>query len=126
MPLNDTMLRNLKSDGAPKKLADSEGLYLYLSVPGGKLWRMDSRFGGRRKTLSFGAYPAVSLKETRRKRDKARELLANDIDPGAQKKAAKEEAEAAALGPAESKGLWPTGYTPFFIGSTAPATREGA
>lgn len=54
------------------------------------------RYAGKRKTLSFGAYPAVSLKDARRKRDKARELLANDIDPGAQKKAAKEEAEAVA------------------------------
>ena len=96
MPLNDTMLRNLKSDGTPKKLADSEGLYLYLSASGGKLWRMDYRFGSKRKTLSFGSYPAVSLKEARRMRDKAKELLAHDIDPAAQKKAAKEEVEAAA------------------------------
>ena len=57
---------------------------------------MDYRFGGKRKALSFGAYPAVSLKEARRKRDKAKELLASDIDPGAQEKAAKEEAVAAA------------------------------
>ena len=88
--------QDLKSDGTPAKLADSEGLYLYLSASGGKLWRMDYRYAGKRKTLSFGAYPAVSLKDARRKRDKAKELLANDIDPGAQKKAAKEEAEAAA------------------------------
>ncbi|MDE7241623.1 MAG: Arm DNA-binding domain-containing protein [Desulfovibrio sp.] len=67
-----------------------------MSTSGGKLWRRDYRFGGKRKTLCFGAYPAVSLKEARRKRDKARELLANDIDPGARTKAAKEEAEAAA------------------------------
>ena len=84
MPLIDTMLRNLKSDGTPAKLADSEGLYLYLSASGARLWRMDYRFGGKRKTLSFGAYPAVSLKEARRKRDKAKELLASEIDPGAQ------------------------------------------
>ena len=37
MPLTDTMLRNLKYDGTPAKLADSEGLYLYLSASGGKL-----------------------------------------------------------------------------------------
>ena len=73
MPLTDTMLRNLKSDGTPAKLADSEGLYLYLSASGGKLWRMDYRYAGKRKTFSFGAYPAVSLKDARRKRDKANE-----------------------------------------------------
>lgn len=56
---------------------------------------MDYRYAGKRKTLSFGAYPAISLKDARRKRDKAKELLASDIDLGAQKKAAKEEAEAA-------------------------------
>ncbi len=96
MPLNDTMLRNLKSDGTPAKLADSEGLYLYVSATGGKLWRMDYRFAGKRKTLSFGAYPTVSLKDARVRRDSAKELLAKDIDPGAHKKAAKAEAIAIA------------------------------
>ena len=96
MPLTDTMLRNLKPDGTPSKLADTEGLYLYLSPTGGKLWRMDYRFAGKRKTLSFGAYPAVSLKDARGKRDNAKELLAKDIDPGAHKKAVKAEAEAIA------------------------------
>ena len=86
--------QDLKSDGTPAKLADSEGVYL--SASGGKLWRMNYRYAGKRKTLSFGAYPAFSLKEACRKRGKAKELLANDIDPGVQKKAAKEEAEAAA------------------------------
>ncbi len=32
------------------------------------------------------ALARVSLKDARRKRDRAKELLANDIDPGAQKK----------------------------------------
>ena len=96
MPLTDTMLRNLKADGTPSKLADSEGLYLYLSPTGGKLWRMDYRFAGKRKNLSFGAYPAVSLKDARSKRDNTKELLAKDIDPGAHKKAVKAEAEAVA------------------------------
>ena len=96
MPLTDTALRNLKPDGTPSKLADSEGLYLYVSPTGGKLWRMDYRFAGKRKTLSFGAYPTVSLKDARARRDNAKELLAKDIDPGAHKKAAKAEAEAAA------------------------------
>ena len=96
MPLTDTALRNLKPDGTASKLADSEGLYLYASPTGGKLWRMDYRFAGKRKTLSFGAYPTVPLKDARARRDNTKELLAKDIDPGAQKKAAKTEAEAVA------------------------------
>ena len=38
MPLTGTMLRNLKSDGTPAKLADSEDLYLYFSASSGKYW----------------------------------------------------------------------------------------
>jgi hypothetical protein len=60
--LNDTFLKNLKGSD-PKKHFDGGGLYLYLTKTGSKLWRMVYRFGGKEKTLSFGAYPAVSLKE---------------------------------------------------------------
>jgi len=86
MPLSDTAVRNAKPTGKPQKLADTEGLYLYISPTGGKLWRMDYRFAGKRKTLSFGKYPAVGLKDARNRRDKAKELLANGTDPFEQKK----------------------------------------
>ncbi len=89
MSLSDTALRNAKPTDKPQKLADSEGLYLYISPIGGKLWRMDYRFAGKRKTLSFGKYPAVGLKDARTRRDKAKELLANGIDPSEQKKVSK-------------------------------------
>ena len=60
----------------------------------GKLWRMDYRFEGKRKTLSFGAYPAVGLKDARARREEAKGQIAAGIDPGAHKKAAKEAARA--------------------------------
>jgi hypothetical protein len=94
MPLTDTMLRNLKPEGIPSKHTDFGGLYLYVSPSGGRLWRLDYRFAGKRKTLSLGAYPAVSLKDARTRRDDAKEQLAKNIDPGEQKKAAKAEAVA--------------------------------
>ena len=75
MPLSDPAVRNAKPTGKPQKLADTEGLYLFISPTGGKLWRMDYRFAGKRKTLSFGKYPAVGLKDARTRRDKAKELL---------------------------------------------------
>ena len=96
MPLTDTMLRNLKPEGIPSKHTDSGGLYLYVSPSGGKLWRLDYRFAGKRKTLSLGAYPAVSLKDARARRDDAKEQLAKNIDPGEQKKVVKAEAVAIA------------------------------
>jgi hypothetical protein len=47
----------------------------------GKYWRLDYRYASKRKTLALGVYPAVSLAKARQRREKARELLAEDIDP---------------------------------------------
>jgi integrase len=50
---------------------------------------MGYRFDGKQKTLSFGAYPAVPLKDARQRREEAKELLAKGIDPAAHKQAVK-------------------------------------
>ena len=89
MKLTDTFLRGVKATGKVQKYSDGGGLYLYVSPTGGKLWRMGYRFNGQQKTLSFGAYPAVSLKDARAKREEAKEQLAKGIDPGEHKKAVK-------------------------------------
>ncbi|MDX8397540.1 MAG: tyrosine-type recombinase/integrase [Mariprofundaceae bacterium] len=70
------------------KFTDGNGLYL-LVKPSGKYWRMNYRFGYKQKTLSIGVYPEVSLKEARTKRDEARKLLADYIDPSQNKQANK-------------------------------------
>lgn len=56
---------------------------------------MKYRFEGREKRLSIGAYPDVSLKTARLKRDEARSDLAGGIDPSAKKQAAKQSASGA-------------------------------
>ena len=61
------------------------GLYLHVEVAG-KYWRMNYRLTGRQKTLALGVYPAVSLARARQRRDKARELLVDGIDPSAAKR----------------------------------------
>lgn len=91
MPLTDTYIRSLKVADKEQKHFDGEGLYLSIPKTGRKLWRMAYRFDQKTKLLSFGEYPIVSLKDARQRRDEAKKLLANGIDPGAQKKAAKEE-----------------------------------
>ena len=53
---------------------------------------MDYRFEGKRKTLSFGAYPAVTLKDARARREEAKEQLTAGIDPAAEKKRVKVQA----------------------------------
>lgn len=86
MPLSDTSIRNAKSPEKPIKLADGGGLYLLLKPGGAKWWRLDYRFAGKRKTLSMGVYPDVGLKAARDKRDEAKRLLADGIDPGEERK----------------------------------------
>ena len=89
MPLADTTIRNAKSGEKPVKLSDEKGMYLLVTPAGGKWWRMDYRFAGKRKTLSMGVYPDVGLKEARGRRDEARKLLADGINPGETRKAMK-------------------------------------
>lgn len=87
MPLTDTFVKNTKPTGTPSgdKYRDGGGMYLLVNA-GGKYWRMDYRFAEKRKTLALGVYPEVSLLKARQRREKARELLADGIDPSAAKK----------------------------------------
>lgn len=89
MPLSDTAIRKAKPEAKPKKMADGGGLYLLLNPNGGKWWRLKYRFEGKEKLLSFGTYPEVGLKDARERRDQARKLLANGVDPGEHRKAIK-------------------------------------
>ncbi|MDO9161163.1 MAG: integrase arm-type DNA-binding domain-containing protein [Methylococcaceae bacterium] len=87
MPLSDTAIKNAKPrDGKSYKLSDEKGLYLLVTVNGGKWWRFDYRFDGNRKTLSMGTYPDTTLKQAREKRDAARKQIADGIDPGLTRK----------------------------------------
>ena len=81
MALTDTSIRALAHGDKPMKKADEKGLFLLLQPTGGKLWRFKYRFAGREKKLGLGRYPDVSLKEARRRRDDARQKLANGLDP---------------------------------------------
>lgn len=91
MPLTDIAVRKAKSSDKPQKLADSGGMYLLLHPNGSKYWRLKYRFAGKEKTLALGIYPHTSLGVARDKRDEAKKLLANGIDPGERKQAKKVE-----------------------------------
>ncbi|MBE6442229.1 MAG: DUF4102 domain-containing protein [Desulfovibrio desulfuricans] len=86
MPLNDTLIRGLKAEARARKYFDGGGLFLFIPTSGSKLWRMSYRFEGKSKLLSFGGYPTVSLKEAREKRDAAKKLLGQGIDPSEHKR----------------------------------------
>ncbi|WP_018507084.1 tyrosine-type recombinase/integrase [Thiobacillus thioparus] len=86
MALSDLAIRTAKPGAKPIRLSDSGGLYLEVAPSGGKLWRLKYRFGGKEKRLALGKYPDVGLKEARERRDEARKLLANEVDPGENRK----------------------------------------
>lgn len=95
MALNEVKVRNAKPKEKPYKLSDSEGLYLHITETGSKLWRFKYRFdndgkGKKEKLLALGKYPEVSLHDARQRHDDARKLLANNVDPGAVRKAQKQ------------------------------------
>jgi integrase len=90
--LNDTRVRNAKGGHRPIKLSDSGGLYLLLTPNGSKLWRLAYRFGGKQKTLALGIYPMITLKQARERRDAAKRLLADKIDPSIQRRIEKQNA----------------------------------
>ena len=89
MPLTDTAIRNAKPGEKPAKIFDERGLFLLVTPTGGKWWRLRYKFDGKEKLLSLGTYPDTSLKDARTRRDDARKLLADGVDPGENRKAVK-------------------------------------
>lgn len=63
------------------KLHDQHGLFLVVNPTGSKLWRLKYRLNGKEKSMSFGPFPLISLAEARRRRDEARKLLIDRVDP---------------------------------------------
>jgi len=89
MKLTDVNVKKAKPREKMYKLFDGGGLYIQIEPTGGKLWRYQYRFEEKRKLLSLGKYPDVSLQEARKRHMEAREQLAQGIDPSAVKKARK-------------------------------------
>lgn len=89
MPLTDAAVRAVKPQSKTIKLFDGGGLYLEVSPPGSKWWRWKYRFDGKEKRLALGVYPRVTLKEARKRRDEARELLDRAVDPAENRKVQK-------------------------------------
>ena len=86
MALTDAAARKVKGGERDQKLFDSGGLYLFVTRSGFKSWRFKYRFAGKEKRLTFGPYPEVGLSEARERRDMARKLIRDNIDPGIQRK----------------------------------------
>lgn len=85
--LTDAALRKIKPLEKTKRYSDAHGMYLEVTPTGNMWWRMKYRFDGKENRFSMGTYPFVGLAAARVKRDEARRLLADGIDPNQVKKA---------------------------------------
>lgn len=88
--LTEKAIQAAKPKEKPYKLTDARGLHLLVQPAGGRLWRLRFSLDGRESMVSLGAYPDVSLKEARERRDEARRLIARGISPAAHRKAARD------------------------------------
>ena len=90
MKLNARQVETAKPKEKTYKLADGGGLYLEVSAKGSKYWRMKYRRPTDKKEdrLAFGVWPIVTLAQARAKRDEAKKLISQGIDPKAEQREA--------------------------------------
>lgn len=83
VPLTNTQVKQAKAKDKLYKLADGAGLQLRVKPTGAKSWLFDyfKPMTKKRSSMGFGVYPEVSLAQARKKRDDARALLAQNVDP---------------------------------------------
>jgi len=98
--LTEVAIRAAKPKEKLYRVSDGRGLYLEVwpKPSGSKLWRIRYFHLGKEKTLALGNYPDVTLAEAREKRDAARKLLAQGVNPSQERK----EQKAAALAQADT------------------------
>ena len=89
MPLTDATIRAALKLTERRKISDGAARYLLITPPREPAWRLKYRIAGREKLLSLGRLRDVPLRRAREKRDEARRLVANGIDPSDERKAAK-------------------------------------
>jgi hypothetical protein len=64
--LTDVQIRKAKATDRPYKLTDGDGLHVYVTPPGGKLWRLRYEFDRKKKLLSIGPYPSAGVRSAGR------------------------------------------------------------
>ncbi|BBC73354.1 integrase [Altererythrobacter sp. B11] len=89
MSLTIIEIKNAKPRTSDYRLADSQGLFLYVTSAGGKIWRYRYRVGPKEKTLTLGQYPELGLVAARDAHREARKLVAEGKDPALEKQKAK-------------------------------------
>ncbi len=84
--LSDHQCRTAKPAERARKLFDGNGMFLYISPTGAKVWRVAYRVDGKPQTKALGPYPLLSLADARIKREELRRNLLDGITPKAKTK----------------------------------------
>ncbi|MGO9437216.1 MAG: integrase arm-type DNA-binding domain-containing protein [Terracidiphilus sp.] len=63
--LTDKAIQKAKPGDKDYSMSDGAGLYLLVTVAGGKLWRWGYKFEGKEKLMSYGKYPDIGLAKAR-------------------------------------------------------------
>jgi integrase len=87
--LTDIRIRNAKPGKKTIKLTDGRGLYIEITPSGGKHWRYRYRLNGKESTFVIGEYPEIGAADARARRDEARKLIDQGINPTQERKLAK-------------------------------------
>ncbi len=90
--LADVQLRNWIKAGKPVAVADGEGLTFTLSAKGTATWTLRYRIAGKRKELTIGRYPDISLAKAREIAAAKRVEVQQGVDVAAAKRKAEHEA----------------------------------
>ena len=122
----EAAIKHAKPEAKAYKMTAGQGMYLLVNPTGSKLWRLKYRFAGKEKTLSFGAYPDVTLAQARLKREQARQQLAEGIDPSELLKQQRQQATAEALTFKVVAERWYKAHTVLANKPWAPATAAKA
>lgn len=91
-----------KPEAKPYKLKVDTGLFLEVMPTGSKRWRFRYQFAGKEQMISFGLFPDVGLLEAKERREAARKMLANGINPSVRRRAERVAQKAAAANSFES------------------------
>lgn len=86
----DVMIRKLKSVDKKYNRSEGNGFTVRVAPSGLKTWLYVYHFAGKRKEMTLGNYPDVTLEAARGKFEEARKKFKGGIDPLAEKTAAEE------------------------------------
>ena len=79
--LTELSIKQSKSKKQQYKIFDGGGMFLLVHPNGSKYWRMNFKFEGKFKLISFGVWPDVSLREARERRFDAKKKVREGINP---------------------------------------------